>query len=54
MALKDRRSGGVVVKKGTGPRPARPKPWPEDKPPGGRLKSKRLPDGTIELTPIED
>jgi hypothetical protein len=40
MALKDRRRGGVVVKKGTGPEPATPKPWPENKPPGGKLPSK--------------
>ena len=35
----DRRRQGIVID-GTAPRVAPPKPWPSDKPPGGKLPSK--------------
>ena len=40
MALKDRRRKGVLVKRGTAPQPPTEKPWPDDKPPGGKLPPK--------------
>ena len=63
MIFKKKRSAGAkhdvgiktgVRRKRSAYKPGRPKPWPNDKPPGGKLQSKRLADGTIELTPIED
>ena len=47
MPSRDRRTADMhngswrgVVKAGRGPRIAPPKPWPSDKPPGGKLPSK--------------
>ena len=43
-----------LIIRGTAPRARPKKVWPAGKPPGGKLQVKRRPDGTIELTPIED
>ena len=51
---KPERRSGVRRKHGTAPELGGPRPWPAGKPPGGELEVKRLSDGTIELTPVED
>lgn len=51
---KPKRRSGVRYKHGTAPEPATPKPWPDDKPPGGRLEVKRLSDGNLSFKPVKD
>ena len=51
---KHRPDGTSLVIHGTAPRARPPKAWPPDKPPGGKIEVRKLPDGRISYKPIDD